>query len=370
VDVCDALIVGGGPAGSSCGRVLVQAGMDVRILDREVFPRSKVCAGWITPHVLRTLGIDARDYASGRTLQSITGFRTGLTHGSQADTETSYGVPVSYGILRAEFDTYLLNRSGARIQSGTPVRSIERQDGAWLVNHNIRAPVLIGAGGHFCPVARYLNPARPGTLPVVLAQETEFRMDERQKRSCRVSGEMPELYFCQDLKGYGWVFRKGDHLNVGLGREDSRDLAGHVAAFHRAMVERRQIPAEPPVPYKGHAYHLQRHAARHILDDGILLVGDAAGLAYTESGEGIRPAVESGIMAAETIRDANGDYRPDRLQIYQHKLTDRFGIIHRGAGSWLPESLRQYVGRRLLSNSWFARHVVLDRWFLRRPPAS
>ena len=49
---CDALIVGGGPAGSSCARQLRRAGLDVLIMDKQEFPRDKVCAGWITPAVV------------------------------------------------------------------------------------------------------------------------------------------------------------------------------------------------------------------------------------------------------------------------------------------------------------------------------
>jgi len=45
VVACDALIVGGGPAGSTCARHLRHAGLDVLVVDRAAFPRDKVCAG-------------------------------------------------------------------------------------------------------------------------------------------------------------------------------------------------------------------------------------------------------------------------------------------------------------------------------------
>ena len=51
MDTCDALVVGGGPAGSSCARALERAGLDVVVLDRASFPRDKVCAGWVTPEL-------------------------------------------------------------------------------------------------------------------------------------------------------------------------------------------------------------------------------------------------------------------------------------------------------------------------------
>jgi menaquinone-9 beta-reductase len=53
VETCDALVVGGGPAGSSCAWKLRQHGMAVTVMDKAPFPRNKVCAGWITPAVHR-----------------------------------------------------------------------------------------------------------------------------------------------------------------------------------------------------------------------------------------------------------------------------------------------------------------------------
>ena len=58
METCDVLIVGGGPAGSSCAWGLRYAGLDVLVVDRKAFPRDKVCAGWITPQVVQSLTID------------------------------------------------------------------------------------------------------------------------------------------------------------------------------------------------------------------------------------------------------------------------------------------------------------------------
>ena len=76
---CDAFVVGGGPAGSTCAWALRRAGWDVVVADRARFPRDKVCAGWLTPDVFRLLELDPSEYrASGATLQEIAGFRTGV----------------------------------------------------------------------------------------------------------------------------------------------------------------------------------------------------------------------------------------------------------------------------------------------------
>ena len=100
------------------------------------------------------LGLDLGEYRQGRVLQPITSFRVGRQGGPMIDLD--YDVPVSYGIRRCEFDRYLLERSGARLQLGEPLESIVREPGGWNVNDRYRAPMLVGAGGHFCPVARWL----------------------------------------------------------------------------------------------------------------------------------------------------------------------------------------------------------------------
>src|SRR5690606_11388968 len=146
-DSCDVLIVGGGPAGSTCARALKQAGLDVLVMDKSVFPRDKVCAGWITPQVVDELDLDVEDYRRGRVFQPIDSFITGM--GERATAAVNYGKVVSYGIRRCEFDHYLLERSGARLRLGEAWKSMERQGGEgqggrWLINGEISAALVIG----------------------------------------------------------------------------------------------------------------------------------------------------------------------------------------------------------------------------------
>jgi menaquinone-9 beta-reductase len=365
-DACDVLIVGGGPAGSTCARALRGAGLDVVVMDKAQFPRDKVCAGWITPSVVTALDLDLEDYRHGRVLQPIQRFRTGQIDG--AAVEVDYPAAVSYGIRRVEFDHYLLARSGARLRLGEALQLLERADAGWRVNGSLRAAMLVGAGGHFCPVARYLGAIPGGDIGVVRAQEVEFELSHAQLGECQVSADRPELYFCEDLKGYGWCFRKGDYLNIGLGREDSHHLSRHVEEFCESLIRRERIPRDIPRHFHGHAYLLYPHAPRPWLDAGVLLIGDAAGLASAQSGEGIRPAVESGLLAAETIFAAGGDYRRERLEPYAVQMVGRFGRRSRGVEARRPvplvQGIKQLIARPLFDSRWFARHVILDRWFL------
>lgn len=329
------------------------------VIDRSRFPRDKVCAGWITPPVVSALQIDPVDYAHGRTWQPITAFRTGLMGGRRL-VETDYGSPVSYGIRRCEFDDYLLRRCGARLILGEAVRDIVREGKDWVVNGHLRAPVLVGAGGHACPVARRLRGDEP--VPVVRAQEAEFPLGSEGAHA--VAGGVPELYFCADLAGYGWVIRKGDFVNVGLGRDDPHDLPRHVQRFCEWLRARGRLSA-CPAAFKGHAYRLYDAAMPVPLAEGILLVGDAAGLAHPQTGEGIRPAIESGLVAAAVIREAAGDYRAERLEPYWTRLQGRLGRPGAGAVALLPAFARRALGRAILHSPWLTRHVVLDGWFLR-----
>ena len=146
-------------------------------------------------------------------------------------------------------------------------------------------------------------------------------------------------------------------------RRDGRDFARHVSSFAAFLERRRSIPRASDLRWKGHAYFASGVGPRPIVGNGMLLVGDAAGLAYPESGEGIKPAIESGRLAAETLIAADGGYEAAALQPYVDSLHARHPPVPR-----TPELLRPpvaSVGRLLLRSRAFTRRVVLDRWFLR-----
>jgi flavin-dependent dehydrogenase len=412
---CDALIVGGGPAGSTAARFLRLAGWDVVVADRARFPRDKVCAGWLTPDVFPLLDLTPAEYrAAGLTLQEITAFRTSVM--GRRPVETRYQRVVSFAIRRCEFDTFLLRRAGVRVLEDTFIRTLRHDGAKWIVNEAVEASVVVGAGGHFCPVARYLRgetddptakgsaldvPAEPGapTAPApwggeplagwqfllarfarlgplcrspraqnsrnephsspIVAKEAEFPLGDRHTQ---VVGTTPELFFCSDFQGYGWCVRKGDYVNVGIGRRGHYGFATHVKNFVAFLEKRGIVTGTSSARWHGHAYFGSGIGTRPVVGPGMLLVGDAAGLAYPESGEGIRPAIESGRRAAETLIAAKG-YTTDDLQPY----ADALGRLHPAVRE-NPAPVRTALaaaGRVLLRSATFTRHIVLDRWFLR-----
>lgn len=365
----DIIIVGAGPAGSTLARALEDSGKRVLIIDKQAFPRDKTCAGWVTPAVMASLDIDPGKYSVGRTLQPIRRFRIGMM--GQSAVENDHGDIVSYGIRRCEFDDYLLDRANCEKQLATPVKSIDRNNGNWVINDQWQAPLLVGAGGHFCPVARLLGDGPGKHETVVAAKEVEFEMTPEQARVCEARGDTPELWFCRDLKGYAWVFRKGSYLNIGLGREDNHRLSDHLEAFVEEMKQSGRLPSDLPGRFKGHVYLLYAHANRPLVDDGVLLIGDAAGLAYTQSGEGIRPAIESALMAANVIKAAT-DYSALSLQSYGERIAERFGTraTDQEPGFEVPDWLKQPIASTLMRSHWFTRKVVTEKWFLHQevPP--
>lgn len=365
METCEVLIVGGGPAGSTCAWQLRKYGHDVLIIDKSPFPRDKTCAGWITPQVIRSLDLDIGDYALGRVFQPLTAFRTSLLGYSSVTVE--FDRAVSYGIRRCEFDDYLLKRSRARLQLGDAIRHIERTNDGWIANGSIKARVLVGAGGHFCPVARWLRRDSIDHRPLVTAVEVEFPLGGMADSTGTEATE-PHLYFCDDLAGYGWCVRKGGFLNIGMGRVDARDVPAQFSRLLEILRRDGSFVSELPKAVHGHAYHLNHSRSSPMLDDGIILIGDSAGLADPYSGEGIRPAIESGLIAADTIHQAQARYGRLHLQSYGEKITARFRSRGSSRGTerrwFLPRRWPTGLMSRLISNRWFARRMILDHWFL------
>lgn len=361
----DVIIVGGGPAGSSLAWALGQQGKEALVMDKAEFPRDKTCAGWVTPAVMEELAVDLDDYARQCVLQPIHRFRIGMM--GQAAIENDHGDrPVSYGILRCELDHYLLMRTRADKALGEKLQSLEREDGLWCVNGRYRAPLVVGAGGHFCPIAARLGSGPGKHENAITAKEVEFEMTPEQAAASKAREDTPELWFCRDLKGYAWVFRKGNYVNIGLGREGNRGLQDHLDAFVEDMQSQGRAPANMPGRFKGHAYLLYGRAERPLIDDGLMVIGDAAGLAYDQSGEGIRPAVESALLAAEVIAEA-GDYSKASLGAYSRRIAERFGPRSTERNKpliELPDWVKLKAAPRLMRMPWFTRRVVTERWFL------
>lgn len=297
----DVLIVGGGPAGSACARELVGGGLRVAVLDRADFPRLKLCAGWITPEVLAALELAPAEYPHG-----LLSFDKLMIHvkGICFPVHT-----VQHSIRRIEFDDFLLRRSGAALIRHA-VRDISRRGDGFEVDGRFRGRWLIGAAGTRCPVYRSLfraaHPRNDGLQVAALEHEFEYQWQDPR---CHL------WFFDHGLPGYAWYVPKaGGWLNCGLGalagrlRERGQDLHAHWARFTRMLERRGLVRGATALQAQGYSYFLRGSSCAR-RDGNALLAGDSAGLATVDLGEGIGPAILSGVAAARTVLDGS-DARP------------------------------------------------------------
>jgi len=314
VGTYDVVIVGGGPAGSTCARFLTRGGARVAVVDRAEFPRVKLCAGWLSTPIWDVLALSPRDYPRG-----LWPWSTCHVHYRGEDHAVSCR---GWFIRRYELDDFLLRTSGAELHLGTSVKAIERgDDGLWSVA-GLRARHLVGAGGTHCPVARLLAPPRP--RGVVGVQEHEFQSDAGAVARTRLGrdGE-PELLLHDDLRGYSWNIPKSDWLNLGAGTVEPTEVRGAWARARDHFRAAGHVPVESADELdhvKGHSYYLYdpahlAGAARVDADGrgGAYLVGDSLGLAQPITAEGILPAALSGRVLAEAILAGDPASYPARL---------------------------------------------------------
>jgi flavin-dependent dehydrogenase len=319
----ETIIVGGGPAGSTCARHLVQHGREVLVLDKARFPRPKLCGGWVTAKAMRDLDVTPADYPHPILTLDI---RTHI-----------FGLPGAlnwfptrgpdYSIRRIEFDAWLLARCGAAVIEHE-VKEIRRDGARYVVDDAYACRYLVGAGGTMCPVRRALFPQQRVKSRQVVTLEKEFAYPDRDDRC--------HMYVRPGLAGYAWVVPKGDgFVNIGLGgkakyfKASGRNIHDHFRAFVAALVRWKVLDAATAADLQetGHPYYIfTRHG--EVKRDTCFLIGDSAGLASIDLGEGIGPAVESALMAAQEIL-GTGTYRKDAVTV--SSLTGPAGWLLRRA---------------------------------------
>jgi flavin-dependent dehydrogenase len=215
---------------------------------------------------------------------------------------------VQHSIRRFEFDAWLLERSGAEVVQHN-VRHIEADDEGYLIDDAFRCRYLIGAGGTRCPVYRELfrelNPRESSLQIVTLEHEIAYDWAD---------GDCHLWFFEHGLPGYSWyVPKERGWVNVGVGAiaerlktrgQDIRAHWGHLVA----TLERQLAPGAQYDP-GGFSYYL-RGNVEIVRRDNAFITGDAAGLASRDLGEGIGPAIRSGLRAAAAIL-GNEPYRLD-----------------------------------------------------------
>ena len=299
--------------------------MHTLLLDRNNFPRVKLCAGWLSPPIWDVLGLTPGEYPRGvwKWNRVHINFR-----GKKYDIKSD-----GYFVRRYEFDDFLLKRSNVETIEGYNVRQIEKDsEGFWIIDNTYRAKYLIGAGGTHCPVARAVFPERENVQ--CGTQEREFEGNAQEIAATRAGedGE-PEIFLHDDMKGYSWNVPKGNWLNVGTGTKVSREVLAAWAKA-RAFFEGNSKPGTIPISsrpmldkMKGHGYIIfERDHLNYCQSGNAFLIGDSLGLAQPMTGEGILPSVISGKLCATAIAEGVPEKYGERLR--QHPVIYDYRLLH------------------------------------------
>ncbi|HLZ71637.1 MAG TPA: geranylgeranyl reductase family protein [Dehalococcoidia bacterium] len=288
--IYDAIVVGAGPAGSTAAREIARRGGSVLLLERARFPRDKPCGGGVTPRAAKLLPFDLAPVLE-RSVDSVyfsLKQRAGFVRRSSA--------PLTLLTQRRRLDAFLVQQAeaaGATFHDGDGVSGLELTDhGVTVLSRCARQKgrVVIGADGANGVVARLCGLGGPRDVAVALEGNIPCPdgLPRRWQRAIGMDlGGIPG--------GYGWLFPKGDHLNVGVG--GWQYLAGSLRARLNALCAFYDLPAERLQNLRGYQLPVRRPGSP-LARGRVALAGDAAGLLDPLSGEGIYAAISSGRTVA------------------------------------------------------------------------
>lgn len=314
----DLIVVGAGPAGSTLAREAAGGGARVLLLDRAEFPRDKPCGGGVNLRAASLLPFDL----AAVTERTVTGLRVSLN--LSGDFTRRYSRPLCYMTQRSRLDAFLVEKacaSGAELRDGETVRSIESDTKSVTVRTrggSFRGRLLAGADGANGIVARATGLDGGRSLAVAL------------EANLPCPGGIPDRWrqtIAMDLGllpgGYGWLFPKEDHLNLGVG--GWRHFGPRLRSLLDRLTRHYDLRETGLEHVRGH--HLPiRQAGAPLASGRTLLVGDAAGLIDPLSGEGIYSAILSGNLAAKRVlavlSGAAADLRPYARDIEQRLAPD------------------------------------------------
>ncbi|MBL8020019.1 MAG: NAD(P)/FAD-dependent oxidoreductase [Leptospirales bacterium] len=370
----DAIVVGAGPGGSNAARKLVRSGWKTLMLDRQRFPRLKICAGWITPPALKLLDLKPGDYP-----HTIQPFASGSVVLNDKYYVTDFPTTASYGIIRTEFDAFLAKRAeseGATFLQDVRIKAIERVDGpeGYITvraenGQSWTARLIIGAGGTGCPVARQWG-EKSKEETIIQATESETRIGADVLKKLTPYYGTTELFPEPDFYGYAWYVTKGDWLNIGIGRfsHKTRQLDEHRQPFMELLRKLGRLNGieDQLVGFGRHAYKLYDEVPRKLFGDRFMLIGDAGGFASKWAGEGIRPAIETGAFAAAVADEAlrAGRFDAQQLSKYRQLCDAAYGEQKQTRiGSLLsniPASLQKSLGTMVCKSAGLRKKLIFE----------
>lgn len=375
----DVVIVGAGPAGAAAAITVAHQGRRVVLIDKAVFPRDKICGDGLTTGALRLLerlGVDPHGIASWTAAQDV---HVSSPSGRVATFPLPRGRG-TYAVIarRTDLDAAIVDRArhlGATVVEGSEVvGALDSGEHVTLTladGTSVTAPYVIAADGMWSPLRKLLGTATPGYLGEWHAFRQYFRNTGPATRDLWVWFE-PDL-----LPGYVWSFPLPDGgANVGFGiQRGGRIATREMKALWPALLARPHIAAvlgpdaEPESRHQ--AWPIPARVDQVTLAAGrVLWVGDAAAVTDPMTGEGIGQALQSGILAAETIGAGDrGD--PARVRRRYEEAIHRELVADHKMSVLLIRALKHRSGARLAirvagATPWTRRNFA--RWLFEDEP--
>lgn len=332
----DVTVVGAGPGGSTAAKILAEKGWHVLLLDKERFPRDKTCGGGVPARVLKRFPYLVNDAIIEAKTLGGTVYSPSLKYRIEVEkSETIIAMT-----LRKKLDAALLQfakDAGAQVHEDSPVSDVTiTREQATVTTSNgesFESSFVIGADGAHSVVAKTLGLRKPGTqLGMCILQEFPVASAVLDQYSTVRRRVLIHARF-KGQPGYGWVFPKKEHLNIGFaviqppeGVWKDFNLREGYQNYLAYLKDEQLIPRElPDVPVKGGATPVRPLEKTYM--DRLLLIGDAAGFINPLSGEGIYYAMASADLAAMTITEAleKGQYTAEFLSRYEPRWKKEFG---------------------------------------------
>ncbi len=351
----DLIIVGAGPAGSTCALYAARAGLQVLLLDKETFPRDKVCGDAVSGvsfRFLQELGLqNVVEETSGKICKSMHVFALdGISTKISFTPEGRSSEHISVLCRRQIFDNILFQRAKQEVDTleGFSVKDVLVESNSVIgvigqdktgKTKELTAKVIIGADGCRSVIARKAGLYHHDPKNTVIATRAYYE-------GVSYMNDSIEIHFLDDLiPGYFWIFPlKNNQVNVGVGMIHSELMKrkinirkAHMQAIKSPRLCDRFQDATLKSPISGWNLPLA-NKKRKMVDNGVLLIGDAAGLVHPLSGEGISYSMLSGYLAAELLAEVcqGNDFSAAMLKRYKHRLWKEVGLDFLG-GSFLQK---------------------------------
>ncbi|HEY2073135.1 MAG TPA: geranylgeranyl reductase family protein [Gaiellaceae bacterium] len=270
----DVAVIGAGPAGSTAAFRLARAGARVLLVDKARFPRDKPCGGGVTHRAARLLPFSIEPVVE----DVIDRIECGLDFGPRFERRAT--APLAYMTQRKRLDHFLLQQAA---DAGAEVRLETTVDARTL-----DADVVLGADGCNGTSAKQLGVG--GNVVHGVALEANYPYDARHAHAIT-------LQIACVRGGYGWIFPKGDHVNVGVGGNASEGPT--LRSVLRRMCEEYGVDPDTATETRGYRLPM-RTAATVLVRDNAAVIGDAAGLVDPFSGDGMFEA----FLSAQLVSDA------------------------------------------------------------------